>query len=162
MLNCATFMENTFCRKVGIVRLIRILKEPKHSLSAIKENLRNPFFITFAPRHTKQSRAFIVGLCFFLILKVFRSGYIAKIGKNVVSFVPVYVVNVLLWPFASHIKPRKTHPELALEFDNLQVLCADCNKRKGNKHSIDYRTLAKNKGEARVNPNTQSSPLKVQ
>lgn len=38
-----------------------------------------------------------------------------------------------------HIKPRKTHPELALEFDNLQVLCGRCNRRKGNKHATDYR-----------------------
>jgi len=40
-----------------------------------------------------------------------------------------------------HIKPRKTHPELALDFDNLQVLCCRCNKAKGNKHSTDYRKL---------------------
>lgn len=39
-----------------------------------------------------------------------------------------------------HIKCRKTHPELALEFNNLQVLCCKCNKEKGNKHSTDYRT----------------------
>ena len=38
-----------------------------------------------------------------------------------------------------HIKPRKTHPQLALEFDNLQVLCNICNKDKGNKHTTDYR-----------------------
>lgn len=38
-----------------------------------------------------------------------------------------------------HIKPRKTHPELTMSFDNLQVLCCRCNKAKGNKHSRDYR-----------------------
>lgn len=38
-----------------------------------------------------------------------------------------------------HIKPRKTHPELSLEFSNLQVLCCRCNKLKGNKHGTDYR-----------------------
>jgi 5-methylcytosine-specific restriction endonuclease McrA len=38
-----------------------------------------------------------------------------------------------------HIKPRKTHPHLSLEFDNLQVLCSRCNKRKGNRHETDYR-----------------------
>lgn len=38
-----------------------------------------------------------------------------------------------------HIKPRKYFPELALDFDNLQVLCAICNKEKGNKHTTDYR-----------------------
>jgi 5-methylcytosine-specific restriction endonuclease McrA len=38
-----------------------------------------------------------------------------------------------------HIRCRKKFPELALDFDNLQVLCCSCNKHKGNKNSIDYR-----------------------
>lgn len=38
-----------------------------------------------------------------------------------------------------HIKCRKHFPELALDFNNLQVLCCNCNKIKGNKHSEDYR-----------------------
>jgi 5-methylcytosine-specific restriction endonuclease McrA len=37
-----------------------------------------------------------------------------------------------------HVKPRKFYPELALDPDNLQVLCGRCNKRKGNKDT-DYR-----------------------
>jgi 5-methylcytosine-specific restriction endonuclease McrA len=39
---------------------------------------------------------------------------------------------------ADHVKPRKLFPELALDVGNLQPLCADCNKWKGNK-TIDYR-----------------------
>ena len=39
-----------------------------------------------------------------------------------------------------HIKPRKTHPELALELDNLQILCGDCNHGKGNWDTTDWRT----------------------
>jgi 5-methylcytosine-specific restriction endonuclease McrA len=39
-----------------------------------------------------------------------------------------------------HIKPRKYFPELALCFDNLQVLCSRCNKEKGNKTATDYRS----------------------
>lgn len=38
-----------------------------------------------------------------------------------------------------HIKPRRFFPELALDFDNLQVLCGRCNKAKGNNHMTDYR-----------------------
>jgi 5-methylcytosine-specific restriction endonuclease McrA len=38
-----------------------------------------------------------------------------------------------------HIKPRKRYPELALDFENCQVLCHTCNKRKGNGPSVDYR-----------------------
>ena len=38
-----------------------------------------------------------------------------------------------------HIKPRKYFPELALEFDNMQVLCGRCNKDKANGTAVDYR-----------------------
>lgn len=40
-----------------------------------------------------------------------------------------------------HIKPRKTHPKLALYKNNLQVLCSDCNMGKGNWDSTDWRTV---------------------
>jgi len=43
-----------------------------------------------------------------------------------------------------HIKPRKTHPELALVLDNLQVLCEVCNHGKGNWDSTDWRSNLKN------------------
>ena len=38
-----------------------------------------------------------------------------------------------------HINPRKTHPKLALNVDNLQVLCHDCNHGKGNLDDTDWR-----------------------
>lgn len=38
-----------------------------------------------------------------------------------------------------HVHPRKTHPQLALEETNLQVLCGDCNHGKGNWDSTDWR-----------------------
>ncbi len=38
-----------------------------------------------------------------------------------------------------HIKPRSKFPELALEFDNLQVLCNDCNMGKSNDDYTDFR-----------------------
>lgn len=38
-----------------------------------------------------------------------------------------------------HIKPRKTHPHLALDIDNLQVLCNECNHGKGNWNTTDWR-----------------------
>lgn len=38
-----------------------------------------------------------------------------------------------------HIKPRSIYPDLALDFDNLQLLCEDCNLGKGNKCDIDWR-----------------------
>lgn len=38
-----------------------------------------------------------------------------------------------------HIKPRKLFPQLALDVDNLQILCGDCNHGKGNWDMTDWR-----------------------
>lgn len=38
-----------------------------------------------------------------------------------------------------HIKPRKLFPHLALELNNLQVLCHECNHGKGNWDMTDWR-----------------------
>jgi hypothetical protein len=38
-----------------------------------------------------------------------------------------------------HILPRKTHPEFALAYANLQVLCGPCNRGKGNRDRTDWR-----------------------
>lgn len=38
-----------------------------------------------------------------------------------------------------HIKPRSTHPELALVETNLQVLCEECNQGKGAWDDTDWR-----------------------
>lgn len=39
-----------------------------------------------------------------------------------------------------HIKPRKFFPHLALDIDNLQVLCSECNHGKGNFYQTDWRS----------------------
>lgn len=41
-----------------------------------------------------------------------------------------------------HIKPRAKHPELALDPDNLQVLCNVCNHGNGNWDDTDWREKA--------------------
>jgi hypothetical protein len=38
-----------------------------------------------------------------------------------------------------HIKPRSKHPELELVFENLQILCEDCNLGKSNRDDSDWR-----------------------
>jgi len=39
-----------------------------------------------------------------------------------------------------HIKPRSRFPSLALDKDNLQVMCFDCNRGKGNRDTTDWRS----------------------
>ncbi len=41
-----------------------------------------------------------------------------------------------------HIKPRRIFPQLALDPNNLQVLCEDCNHGKGNWDMTDWRESA--------------------
>ena len=38
-----------------------------------------------------------------------------------------------------HINPRSKVPELSLDFNNLQLLCEDCNLGKSNKYDTDHR-----------------------
>lgn len=38
-----------------------------------------------------------------------------------------------------HIKPRKKYPELALDPNNVQVLCKLCNMGKGDRDETDFR-----------------------
>lgn len=38
-----------------------------------------------------------------------------------------------------HIKPRRLFPHLALDLDNLQILCHECNHGKGNWDQTDWR-----------------------
>lgn len=40
-----------------------------------------------------------------------------------------------------HIKPKSTHPEIALDLNNLQILCEDCNVGKINQWDTDWRWL---------------------
>lgn len=42
-----------------------------------------------------------------------------------------------------HIKPRSKHPELELEFTNLQILCRACNLGKSNTDETDWRPKPK-------------------
>lgn len=40
-----------------------------------------------------------------------------------------------------HIKPMSKFPELKLDFNNLQILCEDCNMGKGNRCDKDFRPI---------------------
>lgn len=49
-----------------------------------------------------------------------------------------------------HIKPRSKYPQLSLDFNNLQVLCYDCNIGKGNWDETDWRPKTGEKNGLRI------------
>jgi 5-methylcytosine-specific restriction endonuclease McrA len=66
---------------------------------------------------------------------------INRLGRKCLccGFVPVPgSTNYLV---VDHIKPRKRYPKLALDPNNLQVLCNDCNMGKSNRSIADFRPL---------------------
>ena len=40
-----------------------------------------------------------------------------------------------------HVKPKSTHPELALDLNNMQILCDDCNIGKINQFQTDWKFI---------------------
>ncbi len=63
-----------------------------------------------------------------------------------------------------HVKPRKTHPELALVKTNLQVLCHVCNHGKGNWDQTDWRPESRREEPAEPTlevPTTAAVPVVV-
>ena len=42
---------------------------------------------------------------------------------------------------SDHLVPRSVRPDLSLDINNIQILCKHCNISKGNKNSIDYRSM---------------------
>jgi 5-methylcytosine-specific restriction endonuclease McrA len=61
-----------------------------------------------------------------------------------------------------HIKPISTHPELCLDFLNVQYLCGPCNRIKSNGSTKRYSIFCKpNKDEAFMPPDEHISFLKI-
>lgn len=62
-----------------------------------------------------------------------RSAYMAAADKKCCKCGSVEDLQV------DHIQPVSKFPEKALDWDNLQILCGECNRHKSNTHSTDYR-----------------------
>lgn len=56
-----------------------------------------------------------------------------------------------------HILARKTHPQLALAYANLQLLCSQCNAGKGNRDGSDWRFQARDSRDAMAQPVVRSA-----
>lgn len=108
-----------------IAQLENDLRIARTSINKIK-NKNSPVFNTFYNSSPWQDLR-------YRVLK--KYGRICALCKNTDGRMHV-----------DHIKPRSLHPELALVFDNLQVLCEACNLGKSNRDDTDFRTqpLSKN------------------
>lgn len=82
---------------------------------AVDHYLRAPFSLMGA--NTKQANFVSFGGLSH-VLKIAVPSYLAQIAKAIVTFVAVYVVNMLCRPFAGHISPRKAVRELLSVMDS--------------------------------------------
>ena len=58
-----------------------------------------------------------------------------------------------------HIKPRSKYPRLELDFNNLQILCEDCNLGKSNIDETDWRPTEENIDEILDDITINNSPI---
>jgi hypothetical protein len=97
-------MQSSFCLNVGFMRSFWRLKDAKIGTLAIANDAGNK--PTRMPDHTKQSsRASTFGHA--LVFGVRSPTDLAQVGKDIVGFIAVNVVNFLRWPFASRVQPYK-------------------------------------------------------
>lgn len=103
-LNGATLMQSSLCLNVGFMCSFWRLKDAKIRALAFADDTSHKS--AWMPYHTKQSsRAGALGRV--LVLGVRSPTDLAQIGKDIVGFVAVHVVNLLRRPFASHVQKRK-------------------------------------------------------
>jgi len=107
--------------------MLRVIREVKREL------LRNPPQLPAERVQFIQSPAFTRSDAWVRLRYDFmrdREGRCQCCGRGAADGVKVNV---------DHIRPRRTHPQLALCYGNLQVLCGPCNRGKGNRDHTDWR-----------------------
>lgn len=76
--------------------------------------------------------------------RFFRTGVWKRLRKKVMEYYGCGCMrcgNRNTKNHVDHIYPRSKHPELELEFCNLQILCKDCNELKSNIYIWDLRPI---------------------
>lgn len=103
-LNGATLMQSSFCLHVGFMCSFWCLIDAEICAHAFVTNLSHK--TTGMPYHAKQSsRAVSLGRA--LVLGVCSPADLPQIGKSIVSFVAVNVVNFLCRPVSGYVQKRK-------------------------------------------------------
>ena len=104
-LNSAGCVKLAFGFKVGLVGLFFGFKRAKATHNAANLKVSNPVVSVLMNAKEPRPATF---LRLPLVLDVFFSGYIAKVGNPVVVPNAVDVVDFVLGPSAMHVQPRKT------------------------------------------------------
>ena len=103
--------------QVFLMRFFRRVKSACANTFAVNHNLRSPFTLMSA---NTQKTNFIGFGCFSHILQITKPSNLSQIGKRIIFFVSVNVINMLRGPFSGHINPSNTMRE------NFSVVNGNC------------------------------------
>lgn len=91
---------------VGFMGLFSGVEEAEINVAPIVSNASHPFSRSLVPLRTLQAAS--VRPRFFRVGHVLRTGRLSQVAEAIVGRVSVNVINVMIWPFAMGIKPRKS------------------------------------------------------
>ncbi len=80
----------------------------------VEHYLRAPF--SLMERYASKTRC-IIAVWVSYVVHILRSAYVAQIIKSVVNFVAVYMIDVMIRPFTSHIKPSQSMRAISPAFN---------------------------------------------
>lgn len=95
-------MMQTLKLQISLMRLFGRVKAAFADAFTVYHNLRSPFSLVSA--NTQQTN-FISFCCFSHVLQIAKSSDLSQIGKRVVKFVAINMINVTFRHGASNIKP---------------------------------------------------------
>lgn len=109
---------------IGLPSLFGGVKRPEKYGLPVNRNAGLPLSVVFA--NSEQTNN-VVGSRFSLVLHVLRAGYVSQIIKCVIRRIAVFMVNLVLGPCASHVKPSKpvgkVHLPINRDFNSTLVVC---------------------------------------
>lgn len=102
-------MKLSLQSQIRFMRRFRGVKPGLAVTHAVRHKLHDPF--TLVPADAEKPN--FVGFSGFAhVLKITEPRDLAQVAKTVVALIAVYVVDMLRWPFTSHVSPRETMREL--------------------------------------------------
>ena len=101
----AATMQHSLCRNVSSLSLFGGLECAKVNLGVVVRYTCSKSRAIF--ENAKNACRFVAHLCFSLVLNVLCMRNISQVFKTIVRSIAVYMVNLPIWKFSSHIQPSK-------------------------------------------------------